>query len=510
MQSFTRAALTISLLFLFSLTSSGADAAKQQAGPIPEVRALWVDGFNPGIRTSEEAQRLVADAKKAGFNTLFVQVRRRADSLYKGSAEPAVEDFEMDPSFDPLQNIIDLAHKEGIEVHAWVNAMTVWKNQAPPKSPTHIFNLHGPAQSGRDNWLTANPAGQTVFPVGYFLDPGHPDAMDYLVGVYANIARKYAIDGIHFDYIRYPETEEKPAQGSGVGYNPVSIERFRRSTGRSDTPSPGDPQWMEWRRQQVSQLVRRVYLEVKAINPRIKVSAATIAWGKPPVKSFEEAAPMQLVYQDWNGWMRNGFLDMAVPMNYARESDPRVSGYFTGWVRWEKEHKFGRQLVVGVGSYLNPADGTLAQLKRVRDRAARNTSADGVSFFSYASFLRAAEKPAATAFECLYTGPQAPFAASAVPPRAVWLEQPSTGWLAGIARDKSGKALDSAPLEIRRAGRFPFRHKDRVLTDGNGFFGMSAMKPGKYEVLFTSGGARTRSLVEVSAGRVARVELNAN
>lgn len=504
---------TTSLLFvaLTVLLSSAIAAQAAKTGPSastarPEIRALWVDGFNPGIRTREEAGQLIADAKRAGINTLFVQVRRRGDSLYRQSIEPPVEDFVIAADFDPLKNIIEAAHKEGITVHAWMNVMTVWKKQAPPSAADHIFNLHGPMAAEGDNWLTASPTGSTVFPVGYFLDPGHPGAADHLVRTYANLARKYDVDGIHLDYIRYPETEEKLPAGSGVGYNPVSIERFRRFTGRSDTPAPGDVQWMEWRRQQVSQLVRRIYLEVKAVNPRIEVSAATIAWGQPPVKSFATSAPMQLVYQDWNGWLKAGFLDMAVPMNYSRESDPKTSAYFTGWIGWEKKHKFGRQLVVGVGSYLNSADGTLSQIQRVRKPEGRNT-ADGMSFFSYASLVRAGERPNTTALSALYTGSAAPFSVTVPPGTPAWLQQPDYGWLAGVARDRDGKPLDTVQVQVRRAGWFPFRRSTKVLTDGNGFFGLSGLKPGRYQIELQNRGARVKSSTEITAGKVQRLEL---
>jgi uncharacterized lipoprotein YddW (UPF0748 family) len=506
------AALFAGLLFGGSASAaSGRVTRKPLAAAAPEVRALWVDGFNPGVRTREEAEQLVTRAKQAGFNTLFVQVRRRADALYNSSVEPSIEDFPIDAGFDPLQNIIELAHREGIEVHAWINAMTVWKNQAPPRAQNHVLNVHGPAQTGRDNWLTANPQGQFLFPVGYFLDPGHPDAMQHLVDIYTSVARNYSVDGIHFDYIRYPETEgARLAQGAPVGYNPVSVDRFRRATGRTDTPAPGDPQWIEWRRQQVTQVVRRVYLEVKTINPRIKVSAATIAWGKPPAKEqdYASSAPMQLVFQDWNGWLKQGFLDMAVPMNYARESDAKSRGYFDGWISWEKQHKYGRQLVVGVGAYLNSTEGTFAEVKRVRQPVG-GRSADGISFFSYSNFQRGEAKSNGASTTSLHAGQLAPFSAAAVVPKADWIENPERGWVAGTVRDANGKALDGAVVEVRRAGAALFRHKDTILTDGNGFFGTSGLKPGRYETTLRTAGARIRSTIEVTPGKVARVEMTA-
>jgi uncharacterized lipoprotein YddW (UPF0748 family) len=262
----------ILFLFVLSVLGLGDDLRAQ------EIRAVWADGFHAGIRTAQEADQLVADARNANLNTVIVQVRRRGDSLYAKSIEPPAEDPAYDPAFDGIAYVIEAAHRAGLQVHAWINAMPIWRgNQPPPKDPAHVFRQHGLSAKGEDFWLTCSPEGEARFPVGYFIDPGHPAARDHLENIYLNIVRNYHVDGIHFDYIRYPETESKAGRGSPVGYNPASLARFRRQTGRSDTPAPDDGQWTAWRLKQVTQLVRRIYIEAKAIRPDIKISAATIS-----------------------------------------------------------------------------------------------------------------------------------------------------------------------------------------------------------------------------------------
>ena len=514
-------------------------AARQTTAPVPaaalplseEIRALWVDAFHAGIRTGAEAEQLVADAKGANFNTLIVQVRRRGDALYTKSFEPPLDDPAYDPAFDALDSIIEVAHREGLEVHAWVNAMPVWRDATPPKDPRHVFNQHGPGKTGEEHWLTLSPKGEDRFPVGYFLDPGHPGAAAHVAEVYLNIVRHYKVDGIHFDYIRYPETEERMPRGSGVGYNATALARFRAATGRTDTPLPGDEQFTVWRRHQVTQLVRRVYIEAKAINPRIKVSAATIAWGKPPTneKTFLDASPGQRIFQDWHGLMKEGLLDIAFPMNYARESDLTVRGWFDGWIAWGKKHKHGRQLAVGIGAYLNPPKSILAQVSRVRAAQGKHR-ADGMSFFSYAS--PAARPTPGAAQSAPAPAPAVPplpvsflregilgagtepavtpaFDKPAAVPRMSWIEQPTTGWVAGFAKDSAGKPLDGAQVKVKKSGLFS--RTRTTLADGNGYFGFTNLKPGRYRVWAErrSGPAREKSGVEieVTAGKVARAEL---
>jgi uncharacterized lipoprotein YddW (UPF0748 family) len=489
----------------------------------PEFRALWVDAFHAGIRSPAEADALVAAALGVHINTLFVQVRRRGDALYTRGVEPPLADPAYDPRFDALDYIIEAAHRAGLEVHAWINAMPVWRNEAAPADAHHVFNQHGPAATGRDNWLTARPDGTMLFPVGYFLDPGHPDAARYLADIYLNIVRNYAVDGIHFDYVRYPETDERLPRGAPVGYNAVSLERFRRAKGRTDTPAPDDEAWARWRREQVTALVRRVYIEAKAIRPRVKVSAALIPWGAPPAapKDFRDVAPMQRVFQDWAGWLKEGLLDLAVPMNYAREHDPLVRGWFNGWIAFEKHVASGRHLAVGVGAYLNTPENTLAQVERVRQPDGRRRAA-GMSFFSYFSTRAAVAVPGgagAAADATAAVRPEDPwrflaegaggrpavFTRAAAVPAMEWIEHPKTGWIAGEVSAAAGSPVDGVTVSVRRRGLFSRTRE--VTTDGNGWFGAAGLKPGRYRVWLKAAGSRAAFEIDVSAGGVARARL---
>src|SRR5207248_354985 len=148
------------------------------------------------------------------------------------------------------------------------------------------------------------------------IDPGNPDAADWTFRVYLDVARHYDVDGIHFDFVRYGSGED----GKGRwGYNPVSVARFNARHGRSGQPKWDDPLWMQWRRDQVTALVRKVYAMAVSLKPKIQVSAATISWGDgphdTPEMSAEEfwktkSAAINRVFQDWRSWMKEGILDL--------------------------------------------------------------------------------------------------------------------------------------------------------------------------------------------------------
>jgi uncharacterized lipoprotein YddW (UPF0748 family) len=492
-----------------------------------EIRAVWVDGYHRGIRSVQETDYLVSAAKRTGFNTLIVQVRCNADSYYTRSFEPPVENQGYNPRFDALAYVVDLAHREGLEVHAWVNAMPLWRSPFLPGDPEHLFYRHGPAVRGDENWLTCSREGDAGYPAGYYLDPGHPKAAEYVAAVCSNILRHYDVDGIHLDYIRYPETEKQLPRGASVGYNPVSLERFRQATGREGIPEPADPAWNAWRRQQVTQLVRRIYLEAKEIKPRVKVSAALVSWGSPPQKpeDFVVTAPGQRVFQDWNDWLREGILDLAIPMNYIREGDPITGDWFDGWIRWQKTNKHGRQLAIGIGAYLNTPGSTMRQIARAR-RAEKGHKADGISVFSFAElgYLSGGTGNShhydAEGIEASSDGGSemtpltdevfpgfALFERTAPIPPMSWLDDPEQGMAAGVLRDDSGRPRDSVGLSLKRTGLLsPFRPTHDSKTDGNGFFGFLRIPPGEYQ-LRIAGEAGAR-IVEIEAGKVTRISLN--
>src|SRR5215510_5739187 len=272
---------------LISATFIIVEASGQTAG---QYRAFWVDTFNTPLNNHNDIVTVVNNAKMANANAILAQVRRRGDSWYLNSLEPLPDFLPIAPGFDPLQDLINEAHSHGIEVHAFVIVCAVWNKNpnfapsatlGPPTNPNHIFNAHGgydPATRqivpGPDNWLTRSlipdGTGGITFQghrIGaeFWMEPGHPDAATYTVDVLMNLVRNYDLDGLHLDRIRYPEISiagQTPSTGANIGYNDTNVTRFQRRQGiptGSPPPLQNDPFWTQWRRDQVSNLVRRIY-----------------------------------------------------------------------------------------------------------------------------------------------------------------------------------------------------------------------------------------------------------
>lgn len=507
-----------------------------------EYRGFWVDTFNSNLNTPADVAAVVNAAKAAKANALFTQVRRRGDAWYLNSWEPAPDFIPIAPGFDPLQSLIEQAHAVGIEVHAFVIMGAIWNKNptfapsatlGPPVTPWHVFNLHSgfDAASSRietsaNNWLTRSllpdgTAGLTFqgHRVGaeFWLDFGHPDAASYSVDVVMHLVRNYAIDGLHLDRIRYPDlaaTGQTPTTGANIGYNPVSVWRFQQRYGIAQDgppPSPGDERWAQWRRDQVTNVVRRIYLNAMAIRPELVVSAAVIVFGDGPSSEAQwpSVEAYWRVYQDWRAWLEEGIIDLALPMNYKREAIAQQAGWYDRWNEFTRNHQYGRASAAGLGVYLNSIEGTLRQTRRaLAPSEATGRSMAGVVFYAIANPDTAVDNnphalPAgsntpvrgiAEFAAALTTGKyesagEAVFAEDAVVPRFEWKRRPSAGHLMGTAR-----GMDAAVVTVYNSeGRV-----ERVTaTDGSGFFGVVDLKPGEYVVVVESG--RTRLVSQTVA-----------
>lgn len=491
--------------------TSTNDASTAVEATEREVRAFWVDAFHDGFKTPRQVDQLIRDAQIAGVNTLIVQVRRRGDAYYNRTAEPRTDDPALTAGFDALQAVIERAHalQPRMEVHAWIATVALWnKQRQPPANPSHIFNCNGPDAPAADNWISLNDAGQAWDESNYMLDPGHPAVVRHVADVAAELAREYQVDGIHLDLVRYA--------GVQWGYNPTSVARYNRRHGVSGQPPAQDLRWQQWRRDQVTALVRRVYLDCLAIRPELKISAAVIGWGAGPAdeRAWRSTSAYRNVFQDWVGWLEEGIVDIAMPMNYDDEANLLQRAWFDRWLEWEKRRQGKRQTVAGVGLFMNePADG-LAQIRRALAPAPGGERLAGVALYSYAVSNkpeRGSESPALpnSAFYAMLSGtgeasrPEGqvpPFARPALPPPMPWKEQP--GALVRGTATYQGQALDGAT--VRLEGPKPAS----VTTDGSGYFGAPDLPPGTYAVTLVQANAvLARREVTLPAGRVTTVDL---
>jgi uncharacterized lipoprotein YddW (UPF0748 family) len=505
-------------------------AAPQARAAESELRAFWVDAFGEGIFNEAEIDKLIAQAKLANFNTLVVQVGRRGDCFCNRAAMPRTQAFIAPLPYDPLQSLITKAHAAGIKVHAWIITTAIWNSLTPPLNPNHVFNQHGPTKTGADNWLMLRYDGANRAGADYLLDPGHPDAAEYIVRMYTSVAQNYDVDGLNFDRVRYPDQNLAAYPGiSAWGYNPVAVARFQQLTGRTDMPRPDDAQWMQWRRDQVTNIVRKVYVETYAINPNIAMSADTITYSYGPQTQggWEQTRTYREVLQDWRGWMEEGILDLNIPMNYKREhltvegNDQRRM--YLEWNEFARDHHYSRQVAIGAAIYLNFVENSVTQVRKALTPNANGNSAIGWVGYSYRSpdclsvapFCGPSRSTDASRAE-LIRGLTQPseydtvlppvFEAPATVPAMPWKVAPTNGQLAVTVTTTTGVAVDQTTVEVRDP------ETDAVLrarlSDGVGYAAFVDLAPGRYKIFVPDDARLTGKrveFVEVRAGAVSRI-----
>jgi len=461
-----------------------------------QFRAFWADAFGEGINDQGQIDALVAATKAVHANAIVAQVVRRGDCFCLRSGLPVNESIAA--GFDPLQALINTAHAQGVEVHAWVIANAMWNSTTPPKDPNHIFNLHGPAASGRDNWVMTSSNGRTKLNDDWMLDPGHPDAAAWIAAVATSIVRNYDVDGINLDRIRYPDGN-LVSLVSSWGYNPTAVARFRAETGRNDTPSDTDPQWTQWRRDQVTGIVRRVYLDSTALKPHIRVSADVITYGYGPqtTGSWENTRAYAEQLQDWRGWLREGILDTAMLMNYKRDSLANQHQMYDEWNEFAKDNQYRRSVAIGSALYLNDIASSVSQVRRALAPSGAGNNAIGWVGYSYRTpdaLTDAGTRSGAAGRDELIkaltqpsqydTGTPPIFADAPMVPAMTWKSQPIFGHLRGTAVATDGTLLTGVVLHLVEPISGAVLRT--TTTDGSGWFGFVDLPIGTYRVMTDS------------------------
>lgn len=345
-----------------------------------EVRGLWV--VRTSMATRGSVEKMVDIASKSNFNALFVQVNGRGEAYYTSSVVPRMP--RVDEGFDPLAFCIERAHEAGLQVHAWINAFTVGELGREAYPPGHVLSRH-------PEWALVDEAGVSTLDytpemaegelVSPMLDPAIEGVKEYVRGVFMEVVRNYDVDGVHFDYIRYPSTRfgygdaARRAFRDLTGYDPLDLARgpeaVQGGAGKEGEALHGElvAKWNEFRRDQVTEVVRRVYEDVKRVKPGVAVSCAVFP-------DAVDAAERRL--QDWKTWLSRGIVDFVVPMVYTSNGD-----LFARHVRDAVEAARGRgggRVLAGVGAYnmLEDPEGCIEKIG-----IARLLRAEGVVLFSY-------------------------------------------------------------------------------------------------------------------------------
>ena len=306
------------ILSILSVACMSAQSLSTGVSPKEEVRAVWLTTIG-GIdwphsyaqsersisKQKDELRRILDKLQATGINTVLLQTRIRGTVIYPSAYEPwdgCLSGFPgKSPGYDALKFAVDECHSRGMELHAWIVTMPIGRwdalgcKQLRQRQPGNIIKIKNEG----------------------FMNPESQQTANYLADICEEVTRGYDIDGIHLDYIRYPEELPK-------------LKTMPRERGR----------------EYISRIVRCISRRVKDIKPWVKMSCS-------PIGKYDDTSrywshgwnAYTTVCQDAAGWLRDGLMDELFPMMYFRDNN-----FFPFAIDW-KEQSHGRIVVPGLGIY---------------------------------------------------------------------------------------------------------------------------------------------------------------
>ena len=309
--------LTIIALILSALNAQHTTLSAQPTIVKTEMRAVWITVIGgidwPRIHATnqttmrqqqQELCNILDQLKAANINCVLMHTRVRASTIYPSSIEPYCEYLTgktgKSPGYDPLQFCIDECHKRGMQCHAWVVTLPVgkWNSSATKQLRQRMPNVI--RKIGDEG----------------FMNPERPETADYLASICAEIVNKYDVDGIHLDYIRYPETWK------------ITVPRNEG-------------------RRHIDHIVRSIRDAIKPIKPWVMFSCSPIGkFDDLPRFSSRGWNAYAKVCQDAQGWLRDGLMDALFPMMYFKGDH-----FYPFAIDWS-QHTSGRIVAGGLGTYM--------------------------------------------------------------------------------------------------------------------------------------------------------------
>lgn len=283
------------------------------------VRAMWHyplrSGFN-GEANEHQVIDFLEKVKRQGFNRIYLNTNFGGRSVYKSeylhqalSSNNSYGEYE-----DYLQCFIEEAHKRGIEVFAWTNTLIAGDGS---NNPTYSSK----------GWVQKGYNGEDNHNGMYFVDIGNDEVQDFLNNVFYELANKYNLDGIEFDFIRYASGNLHTFSGvisdtSKIidwGYTDAFMSKFmnaKQYNGNLKELIKNDPnvrgEFLDFKMNLLTETVERLTTTIRSARSGIKISAAVM----PSITTAKNT-----YLQDWKTWIERGYIDILEPMIYTADNN---------------------------------------------------------------------------------------------------------------------------------------------------------------------------------------------
>lgn len=324
------------MVLLISCQPAQQEAHPYVLGYDEPVKGVWLTNVaSDALFSPENVANAVARCHEMGVNTIFVVTWNKAMTMYRSEVMKQLTGYEIDPLLDPeqtgrdpLQEVIDEARKYGIKVIAWFEF----------GFSSSYLEDGGIIIERKPHWASLDAQGNLTTKNNFeWMNALDPEVQDFILSLILEVVENYDVDGIQGD-------DRLPAMPSEGGYNPEIIEAYKKDHFGQEPPAyHKDYNWVQWRAEILNDFMKRIYQEVKAIDPQciVSMSPSIFPWAK------EE------YLQDWPTWVNFGYVDMIVPQVYRRDSlaYTRTLEAQLRYVLPEKRHLLYPGVLIRVGDW---------------------------------------------------------------------------------------------------------------------------------------------------------------
>jgi uncharacterized lipoprotein YddW (UPF0748 family) len=335
----------IRTLFLFSILNITVTCVFSQSNQHPkrEMRGVWIASVanidwpsKPSLTPDEqraEFEELITLYKRLKFNAVFVQIRPAADAFYSSPLEPwspwlsGKTGVAPQPYYDPLEFMIQTAHKHGVEFHAWLNPYRAVVNvpESGPDSASLAFR--------KPEWFVK-------YGKNLYFNPGLPEVRNHVTAVIMDIIKRYSVDGIHFDDYFYPYKINGEQFADSLAYS-----QYNETSASLD----------DWRRSNVDKLIETLSDSIQSVKPYVKFGISPFGvWrnkDKDPTGSDTKAGQTCYddLYADVLKWLMEGWIDYVAPQLYW--SIGFEAADYKTLANWWNQNSYGKPVYIGQAAY---------------------------------------------------------------------------------------------------------------------------------------------------------------
>lgn len=273
-----------------------------------ENRAAW---YRSNDKSESDVKAVIEKAAALNINAIYLETWYNGMVIGYSDNKLIPHHTIANGDFDALEAFCRIGHEYGIEIHAWVENFFIGTTAAESNPDSLVSKTKG-------NHLLdsqGNNFNKTMYGDFVFLNPYDKNNRALIYGIYKELITKYDIDGIHLDYIRFPEYN---FQKYDYGYNDDIIAGFHKAYNTNVDPktlkvgTAMHDNWCKFREKIISSWVKEVYNLVMKNKPDLWISCATY----PNV----DTAPKTL-FQNVGNWVQQGWIDEVFSMTYSADNN---------------------------------------------------------------------------------------------------------------------------------------------------------------------------------------------